>query len=163
MNLVNVVFSISLAGLLVLSIVKFVKTKEIGQFVFEFVALAACGGIYALVFQRGQGLLPKGKQPHEWAFVIILYGWTLIGMACHYFYGLLMKPKRTRPPFDWGSLLAPMFASPMVFGPLLLAFQGADIDIANLTPPRLMIFLVAWENGFFWKAFVEDRRKGQRT
>jgi hypothetical protein len=87
----------------------------------------------------------------------------VVGMASHYLYNLLMKSARTRQPFDLRRFIAPIFASPIVFIPLLGAFQSADIDLTNLMLPKYMVFLVAFENGFFWRELVENRTKEQRS
>ena len=52
-----------------------------------------------------------------------------------------------------------MFAAPIILIPLLAAFQGADIDLAKLTTPRIMMFCVAFQNGFFWKEFFDRKQK----
>jgi hypothetical protein len=72
-------------------------------------------------------------------------------------------PRPNRQPFDLGTFLAPMLVSPIVFIPLLSAFQSIDVDLANLATPKLMIFLVTFENGFFWKAFFDNRRREQKV
>ena len=80
-------------------------------------------------------------------------------MTCHYLYTLLSMPKNQRRSFDFASFIAPVFASPIVFIPLLASFQNADVDLTNLTLPKFMVFFVAFENGFFWKELVDNRRK----
>jgi len=155
----NVVFWVSLVGLLVLSMVGFRKSKNLTHLVIYLVVLAVCGVAYYLSLQSGPSISPKGGQPQQLSFIIILYLCVLVGILCHYLYGLLLKPKENRPPFDVGLFLAPIFASPIVFVPLLGAFQNADIDLANLTIPKFMVFFVAFQNGFFWKEVVENHRK----
>ena len=70
-----------------------------------------------------------------------------------------MQSDSERQPFNIGRFLAPVFASPIVFIPLLGAFQSMDIDITNLTLPKIMVFFVAFENGFFWKEVVDNHQK----
>jgi len=155
----NVTFWLSLVGLLILSILGFKKNRSLRWLVIALVILATCGAAYYLIFQGGVSVSSKGAQPHELSFILILYVCMLLGIMCHYFYGLLMSPKGSRPPFDLGLFLAPIFASPIIFVPLLGAFQNAEIDLANLTIPKFMVFFVAFENGFFWKEVVENHRK----
>ena len=83
----------------------------------------------------------------------------LAGMAGHYFFTLYMIPSDVRPRFEVTSLLAPTFASPLVFIPLLASLQNSEIDLATLTLPKFMVFFVAFENGFFWKAMVDNERE----
>ena len=164
MSLLDTLFWISTAGLLVLSALSFHKSKNRWQLFFRILILAACGSVYYFVFQSSPRLLPKGEKPNQGAFLTILYFCMLLGMLCHYLYTLPMAPKRKREPFtfDLGSFLAPVFVSPLVFIPLYGAFLNADVDIANLTPPKFMIFLVAFENGFFWREVVDNRRKERK-
>jgi hypothetical protein len=85
----------------------------------------------------------------------------ITGMFAQYLYRHFERPERYRQKWDWGCFIAPVFASPMIFIPLAAAFQNSDIDLTkdSLTLPRLMIFLVAFENGFFWKEYFDRRRK----
>ena len=158
-SLANTVFWVSLAGLVVLAVLGFIRSKRIGRLFLWISCLVLCGGIYYFVFQPTPHMQPKGEESNQAGFVIVLYICMLAGMACHYFYTLLLQPKRERESFDIGSFLAPIFASPLVFIPLLGAFQNADVDLARLTLPKFMVFFVAFENGFFLKEVVDNRRK----
>ena len=55
--------------------------------------------------------------------------------------------------------LAPVLASPIIFIPLLASQQNADLDLSRFDIPRFMIFLVAFENGFFWREYFDNRKK----
>ena len=83
----------------------------------------------------------------------------LLGMLAQYGYNYFVTPKSDRKAFDLGVFIAPVFASPVVFIPLLAALQNADIDLTALTIPRMMVFLVAFQNGFFWKDFFDRQRQ----
>lgn len=93
------------------------------------------------------------------ALAVALFICMLLGMAAHFLYSYFVVPKSERKPFDFGLFIAPMFASPVVFIPLLAAFQKLDIDLTALTIPRMMVFLVAFQNGFFWKDFFDRHRR----
>jgi hypothetical protein len=161
-NTADAVFWISLAGLLVLLALEFRKSPNVQKLIFYVVALAVCGGIYFFVFQSSPHLSGKGEQqPNQTGFVVVLYFCMLLGMGSHYFYTLFGQPKSESTAFDIRGFLAPMFASPLVFIPLLAAFQNAEVDLTNLTLPKFMVFFVAFENGFFWKEVVDNRRKAQ--
>ena len=160
-DLTSVTFWFSLTGLSVLAILSYRKSKNLRQLLTWLVILTAGGVTYYAAFQAGSHLSSKGEQPNQAGFVVVLYVCMLLGMASHYFYTLLLKPKHDRDPFDVGSLLAPVFASPLVFIPLLGAFQNSEVDLTSLTLPKMMVFFVAFENGFFWKEVVDNRRKEQ--
>ena len=91
--------------------------------------------------------------------MIILYLCMLLGMAAQYAHNRFFLPKAQRPEFDFGLFLAPIFASPIIFIPLLAAMQNAEVDLAQLTVPKMMVFFVAFENGFFWKEYFDHRRQ----
>jgi hypothetical protein len=60
------------------------------------------------------------------------------------------------------SFVAPILVSPIVFIPLFTMF--ADIDFAGpFTSAKFMIYLVAFQNGFFWRSFFEERMKKPMT
>ena len=161
-DLMGILFWFSLAGLSILAVLSYRKSKNLSHLLMWIALLAVCGGTYFVVFQAQWSISSKGEQqPNQTGFVIVLYVCMLLGMGWHYFYTLLLTPKRDRDPFDIGSLLAPVFASPLVFIPLLGAFQNSQVDLASLTLPKMMVFFVAFENGFFWKEVVDNRRKEQ--
>lgn len=162
-NIGDAVFWMSLAGLFILTLWGFARARNIGQTLFYTLLLLICGGAYVAFFQSSSLISPKGDNPPQWAFIAVLYICMILGMASNYFYNRFANPKADRPPFDWGSLFFPVFASPIVFVPLLVAFQNADVELAKLTTPKLMLFLVAFQNGFFWKEVIANQRKKRRA
>jgi hypothetical protein len=161
-GLSNIVFWTSLTGLCALSFFEYQKLKKTGRLFLWLALLAACGVGYFYIFQNRVAIASKGEQPNQSIFVIILYICMFMGMSCHYFYSWFLKSTREREPFDWRNFLAPVFASPIVFVPLLGAFQNADVDLTKLTIPKFMVFFVAFQNGFFWKEVVDNRGKEQK-
>jgi uncharacterized membrane protein YkvI len=159
----DVAFWVSLVGLLILAVRNFIRHRKVRQIIFSVILLSTCGVIYAAFFESDTDVRPKGEQLIQWPFVIILYICMLMGMALSYLYNLFSAPKKSRQPFDVGNFLAPFFASPIVFIPLLSAFQDSGVDLSNLTEPKLMIFLIGIQNGFFWKEFFKNRHKGQAS
>jgi hypothetical protein len=83
----------------------------------------------------------------------------LLGMGAQFLYRHFEQPQRKRRKFDWGVFLAPVSASPIVFLPLLASFQNSEVDLSKLDVPRLMIFFVAFQNGFFWKEHFDQRQR----
>ncbi len=99
------------------------------------------------------------KSPrNDLILALALYICMLAGMMCQFLFRRFSLPRRRRGKWDLGLFLAPIFASPVVFIPLLAAFSNADIRLENLPGPRLMVFLVAFQNGFFWKEFFDNIR-----
>ncbi len=155
-------FWLSLIGLLVLALSSYAKNKNIRHLVLYVALLAACGGTYALLFQSEPRVQSKGPHSSEVRLVAILYAFMLAGIISNSCYSFLMKAQHNRR-FDLGKFLAPIFISPIVFIPLLAAFQSTDIDLANLTLPKYMVFFVAFENGFLWKQVFEKRGAEQKS
>jgi hypothetical protein len=115
------------------------------------------------LFYESSDITLKGEEDNSLYFAIVLYLCMIIGMFSHYAYTRFTKPKDKRPSFDLGLFLAPFFTSPIIFIPLLASLQNANIDLQNLTTTKIMVFIVAFENGFFWKEYFNNRRKGEKN
>jgi hypothetical protein len=95
---------------------------------------------------------------HETLAVVFCYAAMLLGMVAQYAY----HQAQTRDfAFDPAAFFMPIFASPIVFIPLLTVIGEVNTTGA-LATPKLMVYLVAFQNGFFWRAFfaggLEERR-----
>jgi hypothetical protein len=44
----------------------------------------------------------------------------------------------------------------------MVAFQEAKIDMTQFTASKMMIFLVAFQNGFFWEEYFYNLRKEKK-
>ena len=65
---------------------------------------------------------------------------------------------QTKFTFNALTFLMPVFASPIVFIPLLTLTSELGAGGA-FTRARVMVYLVAFQNGFFWKVFFEQQQK----
>ena len=81
----------------------------------------------------------------------------LLGMIAHSAHDRFVVPSADRPPFELGTFLAPILTSPMVFIPLFAALQNAGVDFQRLDASRMMLLFVAFENGFFWRDYYNNR------
>jgi hypothetical protein len=157
-GLMTLLTGLSLAALAALSIYRVVKEKNWRFFTIQMLALAICFWLlHALFGFPNVAATPRGEQ--DVYLIIVLYVCMLLGMVAHYAYTRFEQPKRRRIKFDFGLSVAPIFASPIIFIPLLAALQNADIDLTQLTVPKTMVFFVAFENGFFWKEYFDHRRQ----
>jgi drug/metabolite transporter (DMT)-like permease len=102
------------------------------------------------------GLETKGPV-EEGVAVVLCYLAMLSGMAAQYAYA---QAERGRRRLKWEPLafLMPVFASPIVFIPLLTIMTDIQLGGA-FTKAKLMVYLVAFQNGFFWKGFFERQRE----
>ena len=153
------VTSISLAGLLAIAIYHFIQSKSIRRFIWHVIIIGIAFASLYFFFFKQQTPAPKSDTGNDIYFVIVLYFFMLLGMVAHYAHARFVQPKRLRKKFDFGLFIAPVFASPIIFIPLLSALQTANVDLRQLTTAKIMIFLVAFENGFFWKEYFDNRRQ----
>lgn len=153
---------LSLAVLALLSIYNYVKEKNGRRFTLHMLAL-----VFIIVFLHQLFAFPfssltptgRGTPENEVYLVIALYFFMVLGMVAHYAYTRFEQPKQLRKKFDLGLFVAPIFASPIIFIPLLGALQNTELDLTRLTAPKMMMFFVAFENGFFWKEYFDHRRQ----
>jgi hypothetical protein len=83
--------------------------------------------------------------------VLALFAFMVLGMGAEYLYHYL--DSRPNVSFDWGSFVKPFLVSPLVFVPLAASLQNAKVDLSRFNIPLLMLFLVAFENGFLWRGY----------
>ena len=102
-----------------------------------------------LVRSRGDG---------EGATLVVCYLAMLLGMAAHYFYAQAEAGNKT-PTIEWLPFLMPILASPIVFIPLVTLAGEVTSAGGVFTRARIMVYLVAFQNGFFWKHFFDQRRQ----
>jgi hypothetical protein len=115
------------------------------------VVLAAGWVVYALAPDAMQ---TRGATD-EIVAIVICYASMVLGMMAEYGYAQAERGNK-KIEFDLMSFLMPIFASPIVFIPLLTLTSEVALGGA-FTRPKLMVYLVAFQNGFFWKSFFEQR------
>jgi hypothetical protein len=91
------------------------------------------------------------------ASVVFCYLCMLAGMMAEYFYKQGERGRK-RFKFELLTFLMPVFASPIVFIPLLTLTTDEAMAGGAFTRARLMVYLIAFQNGFFWRNFFEQRR-----
>ena len=156
----NALLVVSFAGAVVALLRWGAQSRQFGLVIFEVVALAVMGLVLHYIFGfpfSSSSTVAKGVQD-DWIVAVALYAFMVAGMLAHYLYRRFERPRHRRLKWDWGLFLGPIFTSPIVFVPLLATFQEGGMDLAKLTAPRAMIFLVAFQNGFFWKEFFDRKQ-----
>jgi hypothetical protein len=116
------------------------------------VMLLVSAGVYFYAFREeveSKGAVDEGLA------VALCYVAMLLGMVAEYFY---RQVERGRRRFRWEPMtfMMPIFASPIVFIPLLTLIDVSEGGV--FAKAKLMVYLVAFQNGFFWKGFFEKRR-----
>jgi len=151
--------NLSLLGLFAICVYYFLRSKNIRRFLLQLLILVSSFMALCFLFYTPEKLTARGNSANDIYFVIVLYFFMLLGMLAQYLYTRLEQPKKERQKFEWGLFLAPIFASPIVFIPLLSALQNANIDLSHLNTTKMMVFFVAFENGFLWKEYFAHPRQ----
>jgi len=118
--------------------------------------LLALGAAAVWLAARPQQLETKGGSDVSVA-VVLCYGAMLLGMVAQYGYAQGERRQR-RFRFELVGFMMPIFASPIIFIPLLSLTTDLSVGGA-FTQSKLMVYLVAFQNGFFWKSFFEQQRQ----
>jgi hypothetical protein len=156
------IVSVAFVGLTALSVFSFAGQRRPGPFVSSIAILVGLAVLFHRLFgfPTAQPIsASKMLAPNELPIIGVLFVCMLLGMLAHWLYVWLETPQRKRPTFDLGLFIAPVMASPIIFIPLLASQQNTDLDLSRFDIPRFMILLVAFENGFFWKEYFDNRKK----
>ncbi|HEX3047569.1 MAG TPA: hypothetical protein VHY08_22650 [Bacillota bacterium] len=156
-SLMMILTVISFAGLIVVAIFHYFKTKNIRNLIIHLLlSIIGFAFVYWFFFPHDT-LTPKGGEEGNDYLIIAAYIFLILGMLVHYVFFRLWS-SRKRKKFDWGYFFAPVLISPIVFIPVLITFQSADINLDTMSAKLLYLF-IAFENGFFWREFFDNRCK----
>jgi hypothetical protein len=156
------IVAIALLSLVALSVNRLARERRAGPFLLSLSVLAGLAWLLRRFFgfPVAQPIpASKGLTPSELPVIGVLFACMLLGMLAHWLYVWLGTPQGKRRKFDFGRFVAPILASPIIFIPLLASQQNTDLSLAQLDVPRFMVFLVAFENGFFWKEYFDNLKK----
>jgi hypothetical protein len=93
-----------------------------------------------------------------------MYLCMLAGMGAEYLSNYFDASGSKADTSGIGAFLQPFLKSPLVFMPLAVSLQSANLDLSRFDAPRLMLFLVAFENGFLWRGYSRGRmNRSQRS
>jgi|HubBroStandDraft_1064217.scaffolds.fasta_scaffold768583_1 hypothetical protein len=98
------------------------------------------------------GLAKGSPETDVRPLVFALFIFMLLGMAAEYLYHFL-DGNSSETKFDWKTFVKPFLVSPLVFVPLAASLQNANVDLSRFNIPLLMLYLVAFENGFLWRGY----------
>jgi hypothetical protein len=91
------------------------------------------------------------------ATLIISYVAMVLGMTGHYVYVQAERGAK-RLQFNWLSFVMPILASPIVFIPLVSLAGEVPAVGGAFTHAKVMVYLVAFQNGFFWRHFFDQQK-----
>jgi uncharacterized membrane protein len=128
------------------------RTRRPRVIVLTLLIVAVSGWIVYSVAPVTAGTRGEGNT----ATLIISYVAMVLGMTAHTLYAEIETGKK-KLRFRWLPFLMPILASPIVFIPLVsIAGEVPDVGSA-FTQAKVMVYLVAFQNGFFWKHFFDQR------
>ena len=118
-------------------------------------------GAVSVVYAIAPSVVQARGSSDEMVSIAFCYAAMMLGMVAEY--GFAQAERRNRKlALDWMSFLMPVLASPIVFIPVLALMSEATMGGA-FTRGKLMVYLVAFQNGFFWKSFFEQRCAETKT
>ena len=132
---------------LVVIIVDAIRTRQFKRLLWHILIWVVAIVIALLYFQQTTGRIAFGDGPSRIVAISVTFVATLVGIAAHYFFNL-----EKRADFDWFTLFKPLLITPIVILPLVGSMQqNANIEMMQL----VMLGLLAFQNGFFWRAVFE--------
>ncbi len=147
---------VSMSALIVLSVGGFLRDRRLPAFALRLTGLAFACALLHLFFDFPLSAQAKGGSEWEDAFPVIgLYLAMTLGMISQYAYAHFSQSTKKKA-FDWGNFVAPIFASPIIFIPIYETLKSAPAAHASAMP-----LLIAFENGFFFKNFMDQRRNSR--
>jgi len=129
-------------------LVELIRSRSVKWFTIQAVGLVATIAILYLTAGFPQTKLVFGGISLTSAIATMLIC-TILGIAANYFFYL-------SGPFSWLSFLKPVLVSPIVLLPLIGSVQG----LPQIESVQMICFgLIAFQNGFFWRAVFEHAKK----
>lgn len=153
----TIILSISLLGFFVSTL--YINVKA-GRWKTLIVHLAILGFIILIlnrVFKFPQIVTTMGPV-QETIVIVSCYICMVVGMAAQYLYQQVQSGS-DRVKIKPMALLMPIFISPIVFIPLLSIIQSMPVPDDAFTRFKLMLYFIAFQNGFFWKDIIEKQRQ----
>jgi membrane protease YdiL (CAAX protease family) len=151
-----IILEISFGMLFVVVLFHFRKGRNWKALIFSLIIL----GIGAFLLNRYFGF-PQPIETYgpteETIALVIAYLSMLIGMVAQYFYRQAESGRR-RFKFRLAPFLMPVLISPIVFIPLLSIIQEMGFEGGAFTKSNIMLYFVAFQNGFFWKEIFERQQ-----
>lgn len=156
--------STSLTNILVFSFIAvlagltyhYIKSRNWKAWAFSLIIVGICALLLNRFFSFPQPIETYGPA-EETVALVIAYLSMLIGMAAQYFYYQAKNGQR-RFKFSLLSFLMPILISPIVFIPLLSIVQEMGFEGGAVTKSTMILYFVAFQNGFFWKEIFERQQ-----
>ncbi|MCA1392047.1 hypothetical protein I6F20_23530 [Bradyrhizobium sp. IC3123] len=147
---------VGLSVVLLLAVLFSDKSQQPTHSRYPYAALVLVLGILSLIVVHDQtglsGIETKGAgaEAEPWLMVGLMYLSMLLGIIAQSYYFL----DHSRPTSSW---IKAALASPIIFIPLLSSYLNTIQEMKSISIAELMIFLVSFQNGFFWKVIFDKQ------
>jgi len=157
-NLQNVLITISLAcWLVIVAFELFFHKRKLLSLGIHFIFI----GISAYVLNRYFGyfntIVYKGGAGISEGWILFwLYVFTILGILGHHVFIQIKSVKKAgkQPKLIWLPLIKPLIISPIIFLAVLNQLKQLGAN-SNALTPVITQFILAFQNGFFWKTVIE--------
>lgn len=150
----NSLLLVSGAASAVVLLVLALRTRRPRVIILTLLVVALSGWIVYSVAPAAAGT--RGED--DGTTLIISYVAMVLGMTSHFVYVQAERGAKTLR-FNWLSFVMPILASPIVFIPLVSLAGEVPAVGGAFTHAKVMVYLVAFQNGFFWKHFFDQRKR----
>lgn len=165
LNSRNLLITVSLViwfGIIIFEILRY-RRKYLISFVIQFLFIIIIARVLNLYFGYFNTSSFKGGPNISEVWTLGgLYISTVLGILGHHVF-MQIKPLKKpgkQPKIKWMPVIKPLVISPIVFLAVLNQLEqiGAQTNATTLKPV-VMQFILAFQNGFFWKTVIEQFEK----
>jgi len=159
-TLITVLLACCLVGLLIGIFYRNIRARRWRRLILQCIVLSIVVLLLNIWFGFPRILETKGageERIAEIIAVVLCYVCMVAGMVAQYFFSQGQQG-RTKFTFEIVPFLMPIFASPIIFIPLLTLLLRDSQMTGALEKSKLMVYFVAFQNGFFWKDMFERQR-----
>lgn len=160
-SLFQIIILVSLSGLLAIVIRNFFKDRKWKFFLLKMIGIILLtwilNGFINLFNFSSMETKSAGDSALTTTLVVFCYVSMLLGMVAEYYYSQAKEGKK-KFEMNYVEFVIPFLLSPMIFIPLLSIIHN-PMDTVVTATPRLMIYLVSFQNGFLWKNYMSGQKK----
>ncbi len=153
-KLLTTILIVSYIGFLFGVLYRYVVSRKPGHLIISLVFLIILFIFLNLAFGFPR-IIETKDAVEEVISIVLCYIFMLLGMVAQYFY-IQAESGHKKIKFELLPFLMPIFASPIVFIPLLTLLENIH-STGAFSKSKLMIYLIGFQNGFFWKTIFKKQ------
>jgi hypothetical protein len=133
------------------------RRNRLVRFSLPFILVLVIAVCATVVYWRTPGFEPKDlpsptPPSSPWGMVASMYLAMLLGIVAQSYY--FSERISSVTVTSW---LKPVLASPIIFVPLVSSYQSSLVSMTSVGVSELLIVLVSFQNGFFWKVVFDKQ------